>query len=430
MNRGKKSALLSTVFMGLGQLYNRYFIKGILFAAFEAFLLIFTIPYFRKAFWGLITLGEQPLHYVNGIAKGDHSIILLIQGLIAVLLLFVIVIIYLINIKDAKHTGEAKEAGEKPLGLLEFIKYIWDKYFHFIMLTPAMLGLIFITLLPILVTISIAFTNYSGPNHLPPAKLVDWVGLQNFKDLAKLKMWNTTFLGVAEWTLIWATLATLTNYFGGLLLALLVNANKIKFKKIWRGIFIIPYAIPGFLSLLVMRLMFSGPGAINGMLASVGLAKISWLSDPTMAKTMIILINLWLGSPYFMVLMSGVLTNISKSLYEAADIDGASAWHKFWKITLPMVLFSTAPYLILSFAYNLNNFNNIYILTDGNPVNAAFKYAGHTDILITWIFKMTYDQYKYHMAAVITLIIFLIVAGISAFAFSRTKSFNEEDMIQ
>lgn len=430
MKRGKKSALLSTLFMGLGQLYNRYFLKGIFFAAIEAFLLIFTIPYFKKAFWGLVTLGDKPLHYVNGLAQGDHSIILLIQGLIAVLMLFVIVIVYIININDAKHVGEARENGEKPLPFIQSIKYIWDKYFHFIMLTPAMLGLIFITLLPILVTISIAFTNYSGPNHLPPAKLVDWVGLQNFKDLAKLKMWNTTFLGVAKWTLIWASLATITNYFGGLLLALLVNANKIKFKKIWRGIFIIPYAIPGFLSLLVMRLMFSGPGAINGLITGLGFEKIAWLSEPTMAKTMIILINLWLGSPYYMVLMSGVLTNISKSLYEAADIDGASAWHKFWKITLPMVLFSTAPYLILSFAYNLNNFNNIYILTDGNPVNAAFKYAGHTDILITWIFKMTYDQYKYHMASVITIIIFLIVAGISAFAFSRTKSFNEEDMIQ
>lgn len=430
MKRGKKSALLSALFMGLGQLYNKDYIKGTLFAAFEAFLLIFTIPYFRKGIWGLITLGDKPLYYKNGIAMGDHSIILLIQGIISVLLLLVIAIIYVINIKDAKSMGEAREANRKPLGFVEFVRHIWDKYFHFIMLTPAMLSLIFITLLPILVTISIAFTNYSGPNHLPPAKLVDWVGLQNFKDLAGMKMWNTTFLGVAKWTVIWAILATVTNYFGGLFLALLVNANNIKFKKIWRGIFIIPYAIPGFLSLLVMRLMFSGPGAINGFITSLGFDKVAWLSDPTLAKTVIILVNLWLGSPYFMVLMSGVLTNISKSLYEAAEIDGASSWHKFRKITLPMVLFSTAPYLILTFAFNLNNFNNIYILTDGNPVNAGYKYAGHTDILITWIFKMTYDQYKYHMASVITLIIFLIIASISAYAFSRTKSFNEEDMIQ
>lgn len=430
MKRGKKSALLSAIFMGLGQLYNKDYIKGALFAAFEAALLIFSIPYFNKALWGLITLGERPLYYKNGIAMGDHSLILLIQGIMSVLLLILIVIIYIINIKDAKRVGEAREAGRKPMGFFELIRYIWDKYFHFIMLTPAMLSLIFITLLPILVMVSIAFTNYSGPNHLPPAKLVDWVGFENFKNLVNMKMWNTTFLGVAQWTIIWATLATVTNYFAGLFLAMLVNANRIKFTKMWRGIFIIPYAIPGFLSLLVMRLMFSGPGAVNGFISSLGLQKVAWLSEPTLAKTVIILINLWLGAPYFMVLMSGVLTNISKSLYEAADIDGASGWHKFWKITLPMVLFSTAPYLILTFAHNLNNFNSIYILTDGNPVNAAFKYAGHTDILITWIFKMTYDQYKYHMASIITIIIFLIIAAISAFAFSRTKSFKEEDMIQ
>jgi arabinogalactan oligomer/maltooligosaccharide transport system permease protein len=430
MKRGKKSALLSGLFMGLGQLYNRDYYKGFLFAVFEAFLLIFCLPFFKKGLWGLITLGERPLYYKNGIAMGDHSIILLIQGIITVLLLVLVGIVYIINIRDAKHGGEAREAGKSHMSFTQLMKYIWDKYFHLIMLTPAMISLLFITLLPILVTVSIAFTNYSGPNHLPPARLVDWVGLQNFKDLANMNMWNTTFLGVAKWTIIWATLATITSYFGGLFLALLVNANKIKFTRMWRGIFIIPYAIPGFLSLLVMRLMFSGPGAINGFLSNLGIDKIPWLSDPTLAKTVIILINLWLGAPYFMVLMAGVLTNISRSLYEAADIDGASSWHKFWKITLPMVLFSTAPYLILTFAHNLNNFNNIYILTDGNPVNAAFKYAGHTDILITWIFKMTYDQYKYHMASVITIIIFFIVAAISAFAFSRTKSFNEEDMIQ
>ncbi len=430
MNRGKKSALLSTLFMGLGQLYNKEYIKGAFFAVIEAMLLIFSIPYFKKALWGIITLGEKPLYYENGIAKGDHSILLLIQGTIAVILLVLIAILYIVNIRDAKKAGESRERGEKPLGFVALIKHIWDRYFHFIMLTPAAVFLLFITLLPILVTISIAFTNYSGPNNLPPAKLVDWVGLLNFKNLFKLKIWNSTFIGVAKWTVIWATLSTVTTYFGGLLIALMVNANGIKFKKFWRSIFIIPYAIPGFLSLLVMRLMFSGPGAINGFLIKMGLEKVAWLTDPNIAKTSLIIINIWLGAPYFMVLMAGILTNISKSLYEAADIDGASEWQKFWKITLPMVLFSTAPYLILTFAYNFNSFNNIYILTEGNPVNAAYKYAGHTDILITWIFKLTYDQYKFQMAALITIIIFVVIAAISAYGFTKTKSFKEEDMIQ
>lgn len=430
MNRGKKSALMSAIFMGLGQLYNKDYVKGAFFALIETFLLLFSIPYFKKAIWGLTTLGEKALYYENGIAKGDHSIILLIQGIIAIIVLIIIGVLYIINIRDAKNVGNDTENGIKPLGFIELIKHIWDKYFHFVMLSPAVLFLLFITLLPILVMISIAFTNYSGPSHLPPARLVDWVGIKNFVNLFKLKIWNSTFIGVAKWTTVWAVLSTVTTYFGGLLLALMVNSYGIKFKKIWRAIFIIPYAIPGFLSLLVMRLMFSGPGAVNGLLIKFGLDKVAWLTDPSIAKAAVILINLWLGAPYFMILMSGILTNISKSLYEAADIDGASGLQKFWKITLPMVLFSTAPYLILTFAYNFNNFNNIYILTQGNPVNAAYKYAGHTDILITWIFKLTYDQYKFHMASLVTIIIFVVIAAISAYGFTKTKSFKEEDMIQ
>lgn len=429
MKRSTKAALLSTVFMGLGQFYNREIIKGIIFSVFELLILLFTIPYFKHSIWGLITLGEKPLHFVNGIAQGDHSIILLIQGIISLLVIGLLIVIYFINIKDAKNTAELLERGEERRTFKEFLRYVWDKYFPMFMLTPTILAVTFVTLLPIIFTFCIAFTNYSSPYHLPPRSLVDWVGLKNFRNLVKLKIWSSTFLGVAKWTVIWAVLATITTYFGGLFLALLTNAKGIRFKKVWRSIFILPYAIPGFLSLLVMRLMFSGPGPINNLLVKFGIARIPWLTDPTLAKVVILLVNLWLGSPYFMVLMSGILTNISKDLYEAADIDGATSRQKFYRITLPMVLYQTAPYLILSFAYNFNNFNNIYLLTDGGPVNSAYKYAGHTDILVSWIYKLTLNQNQFHMAAVISIIIFFIVASISSYSFIRTKSFKEEDMI-
>ncbi|KGG80382.1 carbohydrate ABC transporter permease [Caloranaerobacter azorensis] len=429
MKKSTKAALLSTVFMGLGQFYNREIIKGIIFSAFELIILIFTIPYFKHSIWGLITLGEKPLHFVNGIAQGDHSIILLIQGIISLLLIGLLIVIYIINIKDAKNTAELIERGEERRTFKEFLKYVWDKYFPMFMLTPTILAVTFVTLLPIIFTFCIAFTNYSSPYHLPPRSLVDWVGLKNFRNLVKLKIWSSTFFGVAKWTVVWAVLATITTYFGGLFLALLTNAKGIKFKRVWRSIFILPYAIPGFLSLLVMRLMFSGPGPINNLLVKFDIARISWLTDPTLAKIVILLVNMWLGSPYFMVLMSGILTNIPKDLYEAADIDGATNRQKFYKITLPMIFYQTAPYLILSFAYNFNNFNNIYLLTDGGPVNPAYKYAGHTDILVSWIYKLTLNQNQFHMAAVISIIIFFIVASISSYSFVKTKSFKEEDMI-
>jgi len=144
---------------------------------------------------------------------------------------------------------------------------------------------------------------------------------------------------------------------------------------------------------------------------------------------MVILINVWLGAPYFMVLISGSLTNISSSLYEAAEIDGATKWQQFRSITLPMLLFQTAPVLILTFAFNFNNMTAIYLLTDGNPVNSGLKFAGETDILVSWLYKLTLEQQQYGMAAVISIILFAFIATISIYNFKKSKSFTEEDMI-
>ena len=429
MKKSKKAALLSALFMGLGQFYNKDIIKGIMFTLFELLLLIFTIPYFNYSLWGLITLGEKSQYFVNGIAYGHHSIFLLIDGIISILVLSLVLIVYYINIVDARNNAKLLEKGKPILKGKEYFKHIWEKHFPMFMITPAFLFIVFFVLLPIIFTISIAFTNYSSPNHLPPRALVDWVGFKNFKNLINLKIWNNTFTGVAIWTVIWALVATATNYFFGLLLALIVNVKGIKLKKMWRSIFILPYAIPGFISLLIMRLVFSGPGPVNNLLVTIGLDKAPWLTDSLIAKVMIVIINIWLGSPYWMALMSGVLTNIDRGMYEAAEIDGASKFQQFIKITLPMVLYQTAPLLIMTFAYNFNNFNIIYLLTDGNPVNADYRYAGSTDILISWIYKLTKDRNQYHMAAVISLLIFIFIAIVSTISFIKTKSFKEEDMM-
>jgi len=332
MKRSKQSTIFSVLFMGLGQIFNKEILKGIVFAIIEL-IAILNFGYFTRSINGLVTLGDTPQHFVNGIAKGDHSIFLMIEGLIAVAILSLVILVYIFNILDANRVGEAIEKGNTPLNTKEFLKYIWDKYFPHIMLTPAFIFTIFFTLLPIIFTVAVAFTNYSSPNHLPPRNLVDWVGLQNFKDIVNLKIWNNTFIHVGLWTVIFAVVTTTCNYFVGLALALLTNANGIKFKKFFRTIFILPYAIPAFISLLVMRLAFSGPGPVNNMLTSFGLKKIPFFTDPFIAKIMVLAICVWLGAPYFMALMSGVLTNIDKSLYEAAEIDGASKWQVFKNVT-------------------------------------------------------------------------------------------------
>jgi arabinogalactan oligomer/maltooligosaccharide transport system permease protein len=415
--------------MGMGQLYNRYFLKGILLFIIELIYLI-KMPRMIKGIWGIITLGETRQR-MNGfeVIQGDHSIFLLIEGVVVIIMLCILAGLYIWNIKDAKRIGNEMANGQSYMTTKEYLTNMYDRSFVSIMLTPAALGVLFFILLPIMVTVLVAFTNYSAPDHIPPRNLVDWVGFQNFINIFKLKIWSKTFIKIGSWTVIWAILSTLLNYSCGLIMALMMNRKNIKFKGFWRTMFILPYAVPAFISLLVFRLLFSGIGPVNNFIVSVGFDRIPFFTDPLLAKVSLILINTWLGAPYFMVLLSGSLTNISSSIYEAAEIDGASKWVQFWKITLPLLLFQTAPVLILTFAYNFNNFGAIYLLTNGAPTNSALRYAGETDILITWIFKLTNDQSQFYMAAVISIILFVFIASFSTYQFIKSKSFTEEDMM-
>ncbi len=429
MTKSRKAALLSALFMGLGQFYNKKIVKGILFSAIELYVLLFAIPYFQYSLWGLFTLGETPQHFVNGIATGDHSIHLLMNGFLSVVLLALMMLAYVLNVVDAYRTGRMLENGiesHRPTGILSTL----DRLFPVFMLTPAFIVSVFLVIFPLLCSMAVAFTNYSSPYHIPPKSLVSWVGLENFKDLFTSGSWNDTFIGVALWTVVWGVIATFTVYFNGLFLALLTNSKAIRFKKFWRSIFILPMAMPGFISLLTFRLLFNGMGPINQILVSIGFERVSWLTDPTIAKVVLVGVNLWLSSAGTMVMMSGVLTGISKDLYEAAEIDGASEPQKFLKITLPLVLFATAPLLVMSLAGNFNNFGAIYLLTDGGPANPAYNFAGSTDILISWVFKMTMQQNQYSKATAVSILIFIVIAVVSIINLKRTRSYKDEDIIQ
>ena len=429
MTYKNKSTILSVLFIGLGQIYNKSFVKGILFLL-VGLSFVFNIDSYLYGIWGIITLGETPQRTEGfTVIQGDHSIFLLLEGLIKVILLIGTLVAYYYNIKDARKLGKMRDKGQERLSFKENIKNFYDANFVKLMLTPAALATIFFIILPIVATVFIAFTNYSAPNFLPPRNLVKWVGFQNFINIAKLSAWRSTFVKLAIWTVIWAVSATFLNYAVGLGLALLTNRKGIKFKGFWRTIYVLPWAMPAFISLLVFRLMFNGIGPINNLIGSLGFERIPFFTHPTLAKIMVILINIWLGAPYFMVLISGSLTNISSSLYEAAEIDGASKWQQFRSITLPMLLFQTAPVLILTFAYNFNNMTAIYLLTDGNPVNSSLKFAGETDILVTWLYKLTLEQQQYGIAAVISIVLFAFIATFSIYNFRKSKSFTEEDMV-
>ncbi|MBW7473904.1 sugar ABC transporter permease [Paenibacillus oenotherae] len=437
MKRYSKTAvILSLLCMGLGQLYNRQFMKGIVFLAIHMVGLYYSILYVPGAVRGLLTLGDHAarMELVGKIYQhlaGDHSIYLMIEGLIILALAVIYLGIYLLNIKDAHDAGRIRESGKSIHTFRQDMYALLDRKFAYLLLALPAAGILIFTVMPIIFMILLAFTNYSAPDHIPPAKLVDWTGFQSFIDLLQLKTWSKTFYGVLIWTIIWAVLSTITTYFSGILIALLIQRKGIRFKTMWRTILILPYAIPQIISLLVMRNLFNGQfGPINQYLSYFGLGKLPWLSDPVWAKATVIAVNMWIGMPLTMVLMMGVLSTIPKEFYEAAEVDGATGLQRFRFITLPMILFSTAPILIIQFAGNFNNFNVIYLMTNGNPVQPDYQYAGSTDLLVTWLYKLTLESSKFSTASAIGIIIFLIIASLSIGSYRRSRSFREEDMFQ
>ena len=414
---------LSVLIMGGTQILKKYYFRGI-------FLLIIQLIFilnFSKIFNSLkllISLGTQVQKRVGfDIIQGHHSINILVDGIINLFILLIFLGVYIYNIREARNLPILQSQGVKK----EITKF-YDKYFPVGALIPSSFLVMFFIILPILITICVAFTNYSAPNNIPPKNLVDWVGIKNFINIFKLKIWSSTFIGVGTWTFTWAALATIIVYSFGFLLAICLNKKNIKFKGGWRFLFILPYAIPSFVSTLVFRILFNGIGPVNIFLQSLGFSPIPFLSDPSWAKFTVIAVNTWIGAPYFMLLITSALTNVSDDIYEASEIDGASKFQQFRFITLPLILAQTAPSLILSFAHNFNNFGAIFLLTNGGPINADYRFAGHTDILITWIYKLTLDFQQYNMAAVISILIFIFLSLIAKWQFSKMKSFNEEGM--
>ncbi|WP_258535780.1 sugar ABC transporter permease [Bacillus sp. 03113] len=428
----KKAMILSILSMGLGQLYNKQYIKAIILLGIHAFGLYTIISRLPHALWGLVTLGEKEtrLEKVGRIYQnvmGDHSIFLLVEGLITLFILLLVTGVYVLNIKDAYLVGKLREERRKPNTFKQTIKYVLDYRFPQIVISFPLLGVFFFTILPIIFMILIAFTNYTREN-MPPAHLVDWHGFKTFLDIFKIKSWSTTFYGVTIWTFVWAFFATITCFIGGFAVALLVQQKEIKFKKVWRTLFIIPFAIPMFVSALILRNIFNGQfGPINQYLKLMGFSQIPWLSDPEWAKFTIILINFWFGFPVTMLMIIGILSTISKDMYEAAEIDGANGFQKLRLITYPSVMITMAPILLMQFVANINNFNIIYLITNGMPTNADYRFAGHTDILITWLFKLSLIQGQYNFASVIGVFIFVILSVFAIINLRRTKAFREED---
>ena len=207
----------------------------------------------------------------------------------------------------------------------------------------------------------------------------------------------------------------------------MINTKGLKFKGVWRTIFVTTMAVPQFISLLVMRNLLNGAGPINATLLNLGLidSAIPFLTDPIWAKITVIVVNMWIGIPATMLVSTGIIQNLPTDQIEAARIDGANKLQIFRNITFPQILFVMMPALIQQFIGNINNFNVIFLLTGGGPSNSDFYGAGSTDLLVTWLYNLTVNTMDYNLASVIGILIFILSAVFSLLAYTRTNSFKE-----
>lgn len=447
---------LSLIWMGAGYARRKQFIKAIIMTALQAAVIYFTITFAMQYIPKFGTLGSvepemvfNPVTMKNEMNDYDHSFKILLYSLVSIVVWFAFFVIWVKNVSNVYKLEKKAKQGEHINTFKEDVKEYLNEKFHITLLSLPVLGIVIFTVIPILLLILVAFTNYDK-NHMPPTNLFQWVGISNFVSLfgggGLTSTFGYAFVRILGWTLIWAFFSTLTTYIGGILLSLLINNKRTKLPKLWRTLFVVTIAVPQFVSLLLVRNFFANGGIVNtflknihltGFLRDIGLISTSYipfLSAPGWAHVMIILINIWIGVPYQMLIATGVLMNLPADQVESARIDGAKPRQIFAKITMPYMLFITGPTLVTDFVKNINNFNVIYLLTEGvyTTTNQALanSQARETDLLVTWLFRLTQDYYNYKMASVIGIVVFIICAIITLLAFNKMIKGDREETFQ
>lgn len=436
VKEGGMETKLSMILMGFGNIVHGQKIKGLIYLAVEVayvvFMAVFGIGFIRM----LGSLGSVPqkevwdeVNQVYLYTKGDQSVLILLYGVATILLTVLMVCLWRGALRSAYKAECLHKTGRHVNSFAEDLKTLLHENLYRVLMTIPTSFIFLFTVLPLIFMICMAFTNYSKiGNHL---MLFDWVGLDNFKALFdSSSILGSTFWSVLGWTLIWAFFATFSNYIFGMILSLMINRKGTRAKGFWRFCFVLTCAVPMFVSLLIMRTMLQPNGAVNVLLRNIGLiaqdASLPFFTDPTWARVTVIVINVWVGVPYTLLQLTGVLQNIPAELYEAAEVDGANAFQTFTKITLPYMLYVTTPYLIATFTGNVNNFNVIYLLSGGDPITDLASTAGKTDLLVTWLYKLTIDKQYYNVGAVIGILTFIILAVGALITYRNSKSYKEE----
>lgn len=443
---------LSLIWFGAGYIRRKQFVRTLLVTVFEAAVILYTIfvaPQYISKFGTLGTVKMEQMFDVTTMQykfnEYDDSFQIMLFSVISIVIWAILLFAWMKNVIAVYGLQLKAKRGEHINSFIDDVNEYLNEKFHVTLLTLPVLGVVLFSIVPIIVLILVAFTNYDQ-QHLPPSELFTWTGLTNFINLfgggGLTITFGYAFVRILIWTLIWAFFATFTTFFGGIILALFLRNKRTKLPKLWRSLFVVTIAVPQFVTLLLVRNFFANNGIANTMLNSIGVTGllkqigllsgdfIPFLSSPGWAHVMIILVNIWIGVPYQMLIMTGVLSNLPDDQIESASIDGATKWQVFRHITMPYVLFVTGPALVTDFVKNINNFNVIYLLTQDVYTTTdqalASSNANEVDLLVTWLFRLTQEGYNYKMASAIGIIVFVLCSVITLVAFGLMTRGDKE----
>lgn len=455
---------LSFLFFGVSHIKRKQYVKGITLLLLETLFIVLMIIWGGTSIQMLFSLGdfrsgvycasdpslifptadEAFCDYPKNILP-DNSPRLLLYGIIAVTIVVIFIGFYISTVNTSYKLQCDSEEGKHIKTFKEDLGDFLNSKFHITLLALPILGVVIFSILPLIDMICMAFTNYDYSTDYPKG-VFDWVGMNNFGNIFNFAKdgsgFGYTFIEILKWTVVWAILATFLNFILGILVATIINRKGIQFKKFWRTCLVLSVAVPQFVSLLAISQFLNEYGPLTKLLEIMTGERYRFLAQPysnisifgwnvavDFPRIIIVVVNIWIGIPYTVLSTTGILMNVPEDLYESARIDGASAVTMYFKITLRYIVFVMGPSLITTFIGNFNGFGVIYLLTGGGPkTNSFYGSAGHTDLLVTWLFQLTNGNMPdYKMASVVGILIFIISSTISLIVYRNSSSFKSEE---
>lgn len=462
---GDWATKLSFLLLGTSHIKRKQYVKGIFTLLLECAFILLMVVFGGNALVNLVTLGEYRSGYVC-VAGGqiyatreeakelggcrapievnpDNSAQMLLYGILTVAIIVMFVIFYVKTVNRSYEIQTQKEEGRKLNTFKDDLGEFLNSKFHITLLFLPIIGVTIFTILPLIDMICMAFTNYDYLTDYPKG-VFNWVGLNNFFNIFNLggDGFGYTFIEILKWTLVWAVIATFSNFILGILIATIINRKGIRFKKFWRTCLVLSVAVPQFVSLLAISQFLGEYGPLTSILQRITGIKYRFLAQAytdfnilgipisiDFPRLIVVMVNIWIGVPYTVLSTTGILMNVPEDLYESAKIDGASAVTMYFKITLRYIIFVMGPSLITTFIGNINSFGVIFLLTGGGPkTNGFYGSAGHTDLLVTWLYQLTMGTNPdYKMASVVGILIFIISSVISLILYRNSSSFKSEE---